>query len=476
MKKVELRLNEEYKYKVIKKLVDTDGNKDAAALKLGCSRRQINRLIKGYNAYGKAFFIHGNRCRKPQHSLPDQTRKDIVDLYLNKYSEANFKHFSELLEERDSIMVSVATVRNVLMDEKIVSPKATKRIKKEMQKKLMADKEKAKSKNEIVAIQEKIVATEDAHPRRPRCAYFGEMIQMDASVDYWFGNSKTQLHIAVDDCTGAIVGAYFDTQETLKGYYNILHQILTNHGIPYMFYTDRRTVFEYKKKKSPSIEEDTFTQFGYACRQLGIHIKTTSVPQAKGRVERMFQTLQSRLPLELRLASANTLEQANAFLNSYIKKYNDQFALPIDHSKSVFEKQPSSEKINLTLAVLADRKIDNGHCIRFKKKYLMPTNANGYPVYFRQKTPCMVIQAFDGNLFTSINDQVYSLDEIPMHEVVSRNFDYSVPSEPKKRYVPPMSHPWKASSFLGHVMAQQHHKFEAEKSFADKIYSQEIRF
>lgn len=97
------------------------------------------------------------------------------------------------------------------------------------------------------------------HPRRPRNAYFGEMIQMDASLEVWFGSTKTQLHLAVDDATGCIVGAYFDTQETLKGYYNVFHQILTNHGIPHLFYTDRRTVFEYKSKKSPSIEEDTFT-------------------------------------------------------------------------------------------------------------------------------------------------------------------------------------------------------------------------
>lgn len=85
-----------------------------------------------------------------------------------------------------------------------------------------------------------------------------------------------------------------------------------------MFFTDRRTVFEYKQKKSPSIEEDTFTQFGYACKQLGIEIKTSSVAQAKGRVERMFQTLQSRLPIEMKLAGISTIVQANEFLNRLI--------------------------------------------------------------------------------------------------------------------------------------------------------------
>ena len=82
--------------------------------------------------------------------------------------------------------------------------------------------------------------------------------------------------------------AYFDEQETLNGYYNVLHQILTQHGIPAMFYTDHRTVFEFKKKKSNQIEHDTFTQFSYACHQLGVELKTTSVAQAKGRVEKNY--------------------------------------------------------------------------------------------------------------------------------------------------------------------------------------------
>jgi transposase-like protein len=159
------------------------------------------------------------------------------------------------------------------------------------------------------------------------------MLQMDASQHLWFGNEKSYLHIAVDDATGAITGAYFDSQETLNGYYHVLYQILTQYGIPFMFFVDKRTVFEYKKKNISSVEEDTFTQFGYACKQLGIQIKTSSVPQAKGRVERMFQTLQSRLPLELRLAGVTSIEQANEFLKAYIKEFNAQFALPVNNTK-----------------------------------------------------------------------------------------------------------------------------------------------
>ena len=373
IRKVILRMNENVKYETIKKLVEDSGNKQRAAIKLHCTIRHINRLIIGYRAKGKSFFTHGNRGRKPAHALEDSEKQIIIDLYRTKYEGTNLTHFSELLEEFEGIKVSPSTIRSILIQEFILSPKANRASKKALAAKLNEMKKITNSKKEAASIQSSILAIEDAHPRRPRCAYFGEMLQMDASLHPWFAEEKSQLHIAVDDATGAILGAYFDKQETLNGYYNILNQILISYGVPYMFFTDRRTVFEYKKKKSPSVEEDTFTQFGYACKQLGIDIKTSSIPQAKGRVERMFQTLQSRLPIELRLAGVSTITQANEFLNSYIKKFNAQFALPIDNIKSVFETQLDIKKINLILAVLSCRKVDSGSCIKFNSSYYETT-------------------------------------------------------------------------------------------------------
>ena len=135
---------------------------------------------------------------------------------------------------------------------------------------------------------------------------------------------KLQAEVqTADDDTGMIVGAWFDKQETLSGYYHVFRQILTDYGIPYMFYTDRRTIFEYRQKNSPSLENDTFTQFGYACKQLGVDLKTTSIPQAKGRIERLFGTLQSRLPAELQLAGISTIEQANELVQGPCQGFAD---------------------------------------------------------------------------------------------------------------------------------------------------------
>lgn len=459
IRKVVLTMDEDNKYEIIKKLVDSNGNKKRATLTLQCSLRHINRMINGYKSQGKEYFIHGNKGRKPAHTLADTTKQLILDLYRTKYSEANITHFSELLKKHENIIVSASTIHSILMQEFILSPKAKRATRKNVKAQLKKLQKATTSKKEFIKIGNALIAAEDAHPRRPRCAYAGEMLQMDASVHLWFGNEKTQLHIAVDDATGAIMGAYFDSQETLNGYYHVLYQILTDYGIPYMLFTDRRTVFEYKQKKSPSVEEDTFTQFSYACKQLGIEIKTSSVAQAKGRVERMFQTLQSRLPLEMRIVGIKTIEQANEFLNSYIKEFNAQFALPVDSIKSVFEMQPNIEKINLTLAVLTSRKVDNGSCIKFKNNYYVPMDCNGHPVHYRKGTTGMVIQSFSNDIFLCVDEKVYALDLLPGHELSSKNFDLAIPKDqPKKRYIPAMSHLWKKDSFEKYLKKQAHRK------------------
>ena len=447
------------KYEVIKKLVDTHGDKNRAALKLGITRRQVDRLIIAYKSKGKAAFLHGNRGRKPAITIPDSIRKLVVDLYLTKYYEANFTHYTELLEKYEDITLSVSAVTGILEAENIFSPKITKAKRKRIKKELQQQKNSAKSKKEADKIQKNIVAVEDAHSRRPRCTYFGELEQMDASPYEWFGSEKTNLHIAVDDATGTLVGAYFDKQETLKGYYNVYAQILQNYGIPYRFFTDRRSVFTYKKKNAPDIGEDTCTQFAYACKQLGTEIEYSSVAQAKGRVERMFETLQSRLPVELRLAGVTDIDAANEFLNSYINEFNDRFALPVHLIKSVFEKQPSEETINLTLSVLTQRTVDNGHCIRFKNRYYRMLNERGIQEHYRRGTKVMVIQAFDGSLFCSVNDQtVYALDEIAKRKNKSKEFDADYKKNtPKKQHIPKMSHPWKRESFWRFVRTQEHH-------------------
>lgn len=175
-------MDEQKKYEVIKSLADhPHGNKDRAALTLGCTKRHINRMLKGYMEQGKAFFIHGNKGRRPSTTIPEATRNAVVTLYRTKYYDANFQHYSELLETHENIHISASSVAKILENHYILSPKATKAKKKRLKKELAQKKKCAKTQKEADSIQANLVAVEDAHSRRPRCAYFGELEQMDAT-------------------------------------------------------------------------------------------------------------------------------------------------------------------------------------------------------------------------------------------------------------------------------------------------------
>lgn len=455
---IKLNISEQRKYDTIKDLVDNVINIQRASVTLNCSIRNVYRLVKKYTEEGISGFKHGNSGKIPVHALKDNTKKLILDLYLTKYFDSNFEHYSELLAEYEKINVSPSAIRKLLFNNGyILSPKARRKTRKDVAK-ILREKKKGATVQEATKIDNILLCLEDAHPRRPRCAYEGELIQMDASVHEWFGNEKSNLHIAVDDCTGAIVGAYFDKQETLKGYYNITYQMITKYGIPFKILTDKRTVFEYKKSGKTEVENDTFTQYSYACSQLGIELVTSSVSQAKGRVERMFQTLQSRLLVELRLANVRTIEEANEFLQQYIENFNSKFALPINNTKSVFVNQDSTQKLNLTLAVLTSRKIDCGHCIKYNNNYYKLIDFNGNYAYYRKGTIGLVIKAFDNQLFFSTDDKVYALETVPEHERLSKNFDPPVQTKEKKPYIPPMNHPWKQKSFETYMKKMAHRK------------------
>ena len=467
MKEVKLRMNEQEKYEVIKELVDHNGNKNRASQKLGLSRRQIDRLIIIYKEKGKSGFIHGNRSKKPVNTLDKSISEDIILLYKNKYYDFNFSHFKEFLKKDENIDVSYDFIYKNLTKAGILSPKARKKTKREYAKKKLFQEKKinlAMSDEQIEHIVNHEIALEDSHPRGEKPKYFGEIIEQDGSIHLWFGETKTCLHLAIDKATSTIVGAHFDKQETLNGYYHVLYQILTNYGIPYKFITDNRTVFNYMSLNPDkrTSDKDVLTQYGYACKQLGIELETTSVSQAKGLIERTNGTFQGRLVQELRLNNITTIDKANEYLiNVFVPYFNQKFALDYKKFESVFESSPSLEKINYTLAILTPRKIDNGNAIKFKNKYYQPYIDNELKC-FLPKTECLVIETFNGNLFVTIDENVYNLKELERNQRFSKEFDQEDNNQIKEKniYRPPMSHPFKLQSFLRQMeKSHKQHKY-----------------
>ena len=411
--------------------------------------------------------MHGNRSRKPAKTLDKSFSDNIILLYQKKYTGFNFKHFHEYLKEEENIDVSYTFVYKTLMSKGIRSPRARKATKRRLAKEKLQKEKKLKNKEEeeIEIIVNNEVALEDSHPRGSKPKYFGEITEMDGSMHLWFGEIKSCLHLATDKATNHVVGGYFDWQETLKGYYNVYKQILENYGIPYLFKTDNRTVFNYQKlnENKRTSDKDVLTQFGYACKQLGTSIDTTSVSQAKGLVERDNETFQDRLINELRLNNITTIEAANEYLiKVFIPKFNKKFALDYNKFESVYEKSPSAEKINYTLAVLTPRKIDNGNSIKFKNEYYQPYENNELKC-FKSKTEGLVIQAFNGELLITIGEKIYELRKLEKHEKTSKEFDIEpiAKKEEKNKYIPPMSHPWKLKSF----------KQQMKKAHTQRVYA-----
>ena len=466
MRKAVLRMNEKEKYDVIKELVDHNGNKNRAAMKLGLSKRQINRLIIKYKENGKYAFIHGNRSKKPVNALDKSISEDIITLYKNKYYDFNFNHFKEFLKKDENIDVSYDFIYKNLSKEGILSPKARKKTKKEFAKQKLLKEKKINndmSNEEIEIIVNHEIALEDSHPRGEKPKYFGEVIEQDGSIHAWFGGIKTCLHLAIDKATSNVVGAYFDKQETLNGYYNVLYQILTNYGIPYKFLTDNRTVFNYMSLNPDkrTSDKDVLTQYGYACKQLGIELETTSVSQAKGLIERTNGTFQGRLVQELRLNGINTIEEANKYLiDVFVPNFNKRFAIDYKKFPSAFDDSPSEEKINYTLAVLTPRKIDNGNSIKYHNKYYQPYLDNKIKCFI-PKTECLVIKAFNSDLLVAIDEHVYELKELSRNERFSKNLDEIVEVKEKKKYIPPMTHPWKIEYF----------KKQLKKAHTEHVYA-----
>lgn len=468
MKGVILTMKEKNVYECIKALVDKGGNKNRVALKLGVTRRSVDRYIKKYKDYGKAAFRHKSHDSKPAHTIDETIKQTIIELFKTKYDGFNFKHFNEFLKSEENISISYSTLYNILSKAGFISKKARRATKRKYHN-MFNNIEVCEIIDDTIIINNEIELV-NSHPRQERAKYFGEVVQMDASHHLWFGLKKAHLHLAIDDATGTLLSAFFDEQETLKGYYNIFYKILTKYGIPYMFLTDNRTIFKYESLKYKKLEKDTFTQFSFACSLLGSDINTTSIPQSKGKVERSFNTHQDRLISELKLMNITTIEEANIFLDSYIEKHNRLFALPLNNIKSVFEKQPRIEEINCILATRYERVIDKGNSVKFKHKYYQPYNDEKL-VTLAPKSKCMIIESFDTTLYLECGSKTYELKEVKQNKDNSENIDIVEKSieeiNRSKAHEPKADHLWRHSMIKKHQEKLKSHHLSLEEYFDD---------
>ena len=244
---------------------------------------------------GAAALAHGHRGRRPANATPDSVVADVVHMASTTYAGANHTHLGELLAEREGIVVGRTTLRRILVNAGLSSPRRRRPPKQRV--------------------------------RRQRMPREGMLIQLDGSYHRWLGDDGPQLTIlfAVDDATGCVVNALFCEQEDTNSYFRLMQGLLRRRGVPLALYTDRHPVFKHKSEYHPA---GTSTQFGRAMAELGVQVIFVLSPQAKGRVERTAGTFQDRLITELRLAGATTVEQARAMLQQLLPRFNRRFGVP----------------------------------------------------------------------------------------------------------------------------------------------------
>ena len=433
---------DEKKLEVMKMVVDGEKSISWAAAKLKRSEKTIRRYRKELLENPNADLVHKNRGREPANKTDHEL---IWHLYCTKYYGLNITYFCEKLEENESIKISEGLVRLIFKEHDEFSVKAWHRTKNELRKRLRELKKLTKQQKEVLVQLETEPYVRITHPIQPRSKYFGEELQMDASIHLWFGTRKCALHTAIDDATGLIVGAWFDYQETRNGYYQITKQFLTKYGLPLLIKTDKRTVFEYKRKNEKDMAEDTMTQYQHVCQTLGIELQCSSSPQFKPRVERSYGTLQGRLPFELKEAGVTTIEEANAFLKKYIQKFNEQFAIR-KGIKSVWVKV-TKDQIDSALVTIAKRTVDCGNGIRLNNKYYGTFDSYGNQIFIKPKTKVSVITMMNGAVYVMHDDKLLAMDIIPERQKISDMMDFDMEKPVvRKKYIPPYDSIWRITN------------------------------
>jgi hypothetical protein len=278
---------------------------------LGISPRQMKRLRRKFQERGVQGLLHGNRSKVAWNKTTTEKIQQVIELTRGRYQGLNDTHLTEKLREKEKIALSRATVRTILRGAG------------------------------IAAVRKRGVKRH--YKRRERKAQEGALLLWDGSSHRWFGDHQDPCNLTavIDDATGSLLHGVFTGEEDAQSYLLCLRHILLEKGIPLGLYMDRHGIFrrndDHWSLQEQLLGEQTPTQLGQALRELGIEPIFALSPQAKGRIERLFNTLQDRLVQELRLAGIDTPEQATSFLNGPFKAdFNARFAKPARESQSAW--------------------------------------------------------------------------------------------------------------------------------------------
>jgi hypothetical protein len=378
---------------VIKRVARGDLTVGEAAQILAVTPRRLLALRKAVGQQGARALVHGNTGRSPANRLGDEVREQLVELARKKYAGFNDQHFTEKLVEVEHISVSRQSVQRILRAAGIGCGR-----------KRRASKHRR---------------------RRDRKPQAGLMILWDGSRHDWLEGRGPMMCLmgAIDDATGELLpGAHFADQEGSAGYLRTLRAIVLEKGIPNSAYGDRHSALQ-RNDDHWTLEEELrgeqdLTHVGYALRALNITRIAALSPQAKGRVERLWKTLQDRLVSELRLAKACTLEEANRVLFAYVPDHNRRFAVAPQDSTPAWRPLRGAD-VERACSFRYEAVVGNDNAVRLRDKVLDIPPGPGGRGYAKAKAE--VRQLLDGSWRIYVKDAlVASLPASPLEELGPR--------------------------------------------------------
>jgi len=400
-----------------------------AAEVLRVSERQVRRLLKAYHEKGAEGLVHGNRGKVSKRRMDEQTRERIMALIEKDYRDYNTLHLQEELAEEHGIAVSYSALRRIRQAAGLPSPR-----------------------------------TRRATPhrsRRERKPVAGMMLQADGSDHDWLEGRGPRLTLIayIDDATNEVPAAVFREQEDAAGYMLALRELCQTRGVPLAVYADRHKIFRAEQQASIEQQlagEEPLSQFGRVLSELAITYIPAYSPQAKGRVERLFGTLQDRLVKELRKAGARSIEDANRVLVTFLPRFNARFSKQAAQPGSAFQPWPADLRPAAVFCFKYTRVVRNDNTISFDNHSLQIPPGPYRRSFARAHVE--VRQHLEGHLTVHYHDQQIAVFQ-PAADMPLRIGHFTpapqpipepVPEPPPsprqlKSYKPPPDHPWRRS-------------------------------
>ncbi len=357
-----------------------------AAYILGLSERHAWRILAAYRRHGAKALSHGNRGSRPVNTTSPMVQEKVVDLARERYQGVNHTHLTELLAEREGVVLSRSTVRRLLVEAGLPSPRHRR--------------------------------SPRHRCRRVRMPQEGMLLQVDGSHHRWLEERGPwcTLLLAVDDATGTAPYALFSDQEDTENYFRLMTGVIQQHGIPLALYSDRHIVFRNPRPTSDNLESSTNdnrkpTQFGRAMRELGITHVFAHSPEAKGRVERANGTFQDRLVAELRLAGASTLAEANTILESFLPRFNERFGVPAAQPELAYRPIDPGLDVDGVLCIKEKRRVARDNTVRYHGRTLQLFPGIDRTSYAGIRVE--VQKRLDGRLLISCRGKLLTPEEAP---------------------------------------------------------------